>query len=91
MSCSRKSSTTSHGNSWLASISAARGAIRSRASDADELAELALLVAQRVPGHAAVRSTTERRSRSPAAKSDGSATAMAARTRAPDRRSPLSS
>ena len=31
-SCSRKSSTTSHGNSWLSSISAARGAIRSRAS-----------------------------------------------------------
>src|SRR5262245_12886540 len=31
-SFSRKSSTTSHGNSWLSSISAARGAIRSRAS-----------------------------------------------------------
>src|SRR5947209_6235046 len=32
MSFSRKSSTTSHGNSWEASISAARGAMRSRAS-----------------------------------------------------------
>src|SRR5919204_1078198 len=31
-SFSRNSSTTSHGNSWLSSISAARGAIRSRAS-----------------------------------------------------------
>src|ERR671937_915322 len=31
-SFSRKSSTTSHGNSWLSSISAARGAIRSRAN-----------------------------------------------------------
>src|SRR5215210_3606580 len=31
-SCSRKSSTTSHGNSCVASISAARGATRSRAS-----------------------------------------------------------
>ena len=52
MSCSRYSSTTSHGNSCDSSISAARGAIRSRASVPHEVADLALLVGQHVPGHA---------------------------------------
>ena len=51
MPCSRKSSTTSHGNSCDSSISAARGAIRSRAMRAHELADLELLVGQRLPGH----------------------------------------
>ena len=49
-SFSRKSSTTSHGNSADLSISAARGAIRSRAIVANELADLALLVGQRIEG-----------------------------------------
>ena len=48
MPFSRKSSTTSHGNSADLSISAARGAIRSRASGAHELADLALLGRQRI-------------------------------------------
>ena len=61
MSFSRKSSTTSHGNSCVSSISAARGAIRSRASLADEIAQLALLVGQDVPGHGA-ESTARARS-----------------------------
>ena len=49
--CSRKASTTSQGNSWDASISAARGATTSRATRANELAQLALLGAERIPGH----------------------------------------
>ena len=50
ISCSRKSSTTSHGNSCDASISAARGAMRS-GERSHELADLELVVGERLPGH----------------------------------------
>ncbi len=60
-SCSRKSSTTSQGNSCDSSISAARGAIRSRASVADELADLALLLGQDVVRHGAQSTRAESR------------------------------
>jgi len=45
-SFSRKSSTTSQGNSAVLSISAARGAIFSRAIGTHELADLTLLLVQ---------------------------------------------
>ena len=49
-SFSRNTSTTSHGNSAVLSISAARGAIALAGDRAHELADLALLVGQRVEG-----------------------------------------
>ena len=50
-SCSRKSSTMSQGNSAVLSISAARGAIALAREVAHEVADLALLVGQRVDRH----------------------------------------